>query len=176
MSLSECSPSNHRTLCQAFSRGEGGRLFAKQMVDEENGLRKNKHFIHSACICHYELFSIFLVQRVIRSPHPSLVIIASNNRTASRARSTPSPQEKACRAINARDGDNTTNSNLKVQEQLHLSLSGALLSRCNQKPRPSGEVAAKPTERGCLNACVNCPLTRSAGALPKGEPFSYLGQ
>ena len=39
----------------------------------------------------------------------------------------------------------------------------------NEKPRPLGEVAAKPTERA--NGGNDAPLTRFAGALPKGEPW-----
>ena len=39
-------------------------------------------------------------------------------------------------------------------------------------PLPSGEVAAKPTERAQL--CAKNPLTCFAGALPKGEPMDAL--
>ena len=39
----------------------------------------------------------------------------------------------------------------------------------NEKPRPLGEVAAKPTERAQL--CAKNPLTRYRGSSPKGRAF-----
>ena len=39
----------------------------------------------------------------------------------------------------------------------------------NEKPRPLGEVAAKPTERAQL--CAKNPLTRYCGSSPKGRAY-----
>ena len=39
----------------------------------------------------------------------------------------------------------------------------------NEKPRPLGEVAAKPTERAQL--CAKNPLTRYRGSSPKGRAY-----
>ena len=39
----------------------------------------------------------------------------------------------------------------------------------NEKPRPLGEVAAKPTER--VQLCAKNPLTRYRGSSPKGRAF-----
>ena len=40
----------------------------------------------------------------------------------------------------------------------------------NEKPRPQGVVAAKPTERAGL--CAKNPLTRYRGSSPKGRAYS----
>ena len=57
---------------------------------------------------------------------------------------------------------------LRRSRNITLAFSGDLCyNGTNEKPRPLGEVAAKPTERAQL--CAKNPLTRYRGSSPKGR-------